>query len=388
MSLPLDGVRVLDLTQVMAGPFCTMILADLGADVVKIEPPATGDLTRRMGGAHMRMRGEDNAPFFALNRNKRSVTLDLKADSDRSEFHRLTRNADMVVESFRPGVARKLGVDYETLARIRSDLIYGSISGFGQTGPYAQRPGFDLIAQAMSGVMSVTGELDGKPVKSGIPISDLGAGLYCAVALLAAYIHRQRTGKGQRVETSLFDAAVGLSVWETAELWSSGRIPQPFGSAHRLSAPYQALKTGDGYLVVAAITERQWHKLCDVLGRPELAEDARFATNAARMANLTALVQELEASLARGTTTEWVDKLLAADVPAGPIQNYRQVFDDPHTLARSMLLEFEDPVEGTVPTLGFPFKLSETPARARRRPPRLGEHNDEVLGEDRLSAEP
>jgi formyl-CoA transferase len=387
MRLPLDDVRVLDLTQVMAGPFCTLLLADLGADVVKIEPPGTGDLSRRLGGAHMRMKGPDNAPFFALNRNKRSVVLDLKDDADRAAFHRLTRDADMVVESFRPGIARKLGVDYATLAGIRPDLIYGSVSGFGQSGPYAERPGFDLIAQAMSGVMSVTGEPGGKPVKCGIPISDLGAGLYCAVALLAAYIHRSRTGEGQHVETSLFEAAVGLSAWETSELWSSGRIPQPFGSAHRLSAPYQALKTGDGYLVVAAITERQWQRLCVELGRPELAEDPRFATNPARMSNLAMLVQELESALAHGTTTDWVERLLAADIPAGPIQNYAQVFEDPHTLARSMLVEIEDPIEGTVRTLGFPFKLGETPAQVRRRPPRLGEHNEEILGEIRARTE-
>jgi formyl-CoA transferase len=381
MQLPLHGIRVLDLTQVMAGPFCTMILADLGADVVKVEPPGTGDLSRKMGGARMRRRGADNAPFFALNRNKRSVVLDLKDEHDRARFLDLVSAADMVVESFRPGVARNLGIDYATLVQVRPDLIYGSISGFGQTGPYAGRPGFDLIAQAMSGVMSVTGEPDGVPVKCGIPISDLGAGLYCAVALLAACIHRDRTGQGQHVETSLFDAALGLSVWETAELWTTDEVPQPFGSAHRLSAPYQALRTSDGHLVVAAITEPQWQRLCDVIDRAALAGDPRFVTNAARMAHRSDLVAELETALASGTTQHWVARLLAADVPAAPIHNYRQVFDDPHTQAREMVVEVEHPTEGVVRTLGFPFKMSATPAAVRYPPPLLGQHTEAVIEE-------
>ena len=381
MRLPLDGLRILDLTQVMAGPFCTMLLADLGADVVKIEPPGTGDISRSMGGAGMQLAGDANAPFLALNRNKRSVVLDLKSEEGRQRFHRLVATADMVVESFQPGTVQKLGVDYDTLASIKPDLIYGSVSGFGQSGPYADRPGFDLIAQAMSGVMSVTGHAGGDPVKCGIPISDLGAGLFCALALLAAYIHRERTGEGQYVETSLFEAAVALSVWETAELWTTGEVPQAFGSAHRLSAPYQALRTRDGYLTVAAITEAQWKRLCEAIDRPALAADPRFKTNAERMVNSPALVEELEAALATGTTDEWVATLLAADVPAAPVHNYRQVFEDPHTRARAMMLEVDHPVAGLVRTLGFPFKLSATPARIRRPPPRLGEHTEEVLGE-------
>lgn len=365
----------------MAGPFCTMILADLGADVIKIESPGTGDISRRMGGARMKLKGADHAPFFALNRNKRSVVLDLKHEVDRESFYGLVRSADMVVENFRPGVTKRLEIDYERLALVRPNLIYGSISGFGQTGPYADRPGFDLITQAMAGVMSVTGEPGGNPVKCGIPISDLGAGLYCAVALLAAFVHRQRTGQGQHVETSLFEAALALSVWEAAEFWATGEVPRPFGSAHRLNAPYQALRTRDGYVVVAAITDRQWRRLCEVVGRPDLSEDARFVSNADRMANLAVLERELESAMAGGSTEQWVASLLAAGVPAGPIHDYRQVFDDPHTLARSMILDVDHPVEGRVRTLGFPFKLSETPARSRRPPPQLGEHTEEVLRE-------
>jgi crotonobetainyl-CoA:carnitine CoA-transferase CaiB-like acyl-CoA transferase len=379
MELPLDGIRVLDLTQVMAGPFCTMILADLGADVVKIEPPVTGDLSRRMGGARTQLAGGDHAPFLALNRNKRSVALDLRDGADRARFHRLVRTADMVVESFRPGVVERLGADYDTLAAIRPDLIYGSVSGFGGTGPYANRPGFDLIAQAMTGILSVTGEPGGAPVKCGIPVSDLGAGLYLAVALLSAHVHRQRTGRGQKVETSLFEAALALSVWETAELWATGEVPQPLGSAHRLNAPYQALRTRDGHLVMAALTERQWRRLCAVLERPDLAGDPRFTTNADRMSSRAALAQELEAVLVTRDTDDWVEKLLAADVPAGPILDYRAALADAHTHARSMVLELDHPTAGHVRTLGFPIKLSETPLRVRRPPPLLGEHTAEIL---------
>lgn len=379
--LPLEGVRVVDLTQVMAGPYSTMILADLGAEVIKIEPPGRGDLARRMGGAHMKGKGDDNAPFLALNRNKRSVVLDLKDEAGREAFRALVPTANIVVESFRPGVTKKLGVDYESLRELRPDLIYASVSGFGQSGPYATRPGFDLIAQGMSGIMSVTGEDGGNPVKCGIPVSDLGAGMFCAIAVLGAYIHWERTGEGQRVDTSLFEAAVALSVWETAELWSSDRVPQPFGSAHRLNAPYQALRARDGYLTVGAITPRQWAALCDVIERPGLAEDERFHSNDVRMKNRALLVDELEEALAAKTSEEWVAQLLEAGVPSGPINDYRKVCDDPHIKAREMVMEIDHPVEGRIRNLGFPYKMSGTPPRVRRPPPLLGEHTEEVFSE-------
>jgi crotonobetainyl-CoA:carnitine CoA-transferase CaiB-like acyl-CoA transferase len=377
-------MRVLDLSQVMAGPFCCQVLGDLGADVTKIEPPRTGDQARHAMG--FRMSGEDTAAFLAVNRNKKSVTLNLKETEGRQIFLELAGSADVLVENFRPGVTARLGVDYPALEEINPRLIYASISGFGQTGPYASRPGFDLIAQGMSGVMSVTGEVGGPPVKSGIPIGDLSAGLFCASGILAAYIAREETGRGQHIDTSLFEGALALSIWESAELWATGRVPQPFGSAHRLTAPYQALETRDGYLNVGGNNQRFWVGLCRVIGREDLIEDDRFATNQDRMANLDSLVTELESALKKRTTDEWVKALLSEGVPAGPIYDYQEVFEDPHTRAREMMVEMEHPVEGTVRGLGIPIKLSETPGRIRRSAPLLGEHTQPTLMELGYSA--
>jgi formyl-CoA transferase len=375
--LPLEKMRVLDLTQVMAGPFCCQLLADMGAEVTKVEPPGTGDQARQAMG--FKLKGDDTAAFLAVNRNKSSVTLNLKEDEAREVFYKLVRDADALVENFRPGVTKKLGIDYETLKEINPRLIYASISGFGQTGPYAMRAGYDLIAQGMSGVMSVTGEPGGPPAKCGIPIGDLSAGLFCAFGVLTAYIAREETGEGQYVDTSLFEGALALSIWETAELWSTGRIPQPFGSAHRLTAPYQALETGDGYINVGANNQRLWSRLCNALGREELIEDERFATNPDRMENRAELVEELERSTREKSTDEWIEILFEAGFPAGPIYNYEQVFEDPHTLAREMMVEMDHPVEGKVKGLGIPVKLSETPGRIRRAAPLLGEQTEETL---------
>jgi crotonobetainyl-CoA:carnitine CoA-transferase CaiB-like acyl-CoA transferase len=374
----LEDVRVLEMTQVMAGPFCGQVLADMGADVIKVEPPG-GDSTRRSLG--FRMGGDDTAAFLAVNRNKRSLTLDLKQPDHVTAFHRLAEQADVVLENNRPGVAARLGVDYETLREVNPRLVYASISGFGQTGPYAQRPGYDLIAQGLSGVMSVTGEPDGNPVKCGIPIGDLSAGLFCAVAILSALHARERTGRGQFVDTSLFEGALALSIWETAELWATGRTPAKLGSAHRLTAPYQALRTADGYITVGGNTQPLFQRLCTTLGVSQLVEDPRFATNDARMSNVTALVEELEAALAARTTDEWVAALVEGGVPCGPIHDYAEVFADPHTQARDMEVTVEHPVEGTVRALGIPVKLSDTPGAVRRPAPLLGQHTEEILRE-------
>lgn len=380
MMLPLEGVRVVDLTQVMAGPFCTMLLADLGADVIKVEPPG-GDLSRAMGGDRLQLRGHDRAPFLALNRNKRSVVLDLKEPAARERLFDLARTADVFVENFTPGVAERLGVGFAALQAINPRLVYASISGFGQTGPWSDRPGFDLIAQGMSGVMSVTGsESDaGEPVKCGVPISDLAAGLYAATGIQAALLARVRTGLGQRVETSLFEAALGFSVWEATEYWTTGEVPRPQGSAHRLSAPYQAFRAGDGWLTIAALTTNQWERLCDLLGRPELVVDPRCRSNDDRMAHRAFLAAEIEQALEERPVSEWVDRLLAAGVPCGPILNYGQVLAAPHTAARRMVEVVEHPVEGPVRTLGIPVKVGAGSAVARRSPPRLGEHTAGVL---------
>lgn len=383
--LPLDGIRVLDLTQVMAGPFCTMQLGDMGADVIKVEPPGTGDLSRSMGGAPLRLRGRDNAPFLALNRNKRSITLDLKDGGDRERFLSLVPTADVLVENFRPGVMARLGLGWEALSARNPRLIYASISGFGQDGPYADRPGFDLIAQGMSGVMSVTGTPGGEPVKCGVPIADLAAGLYATNGILAALVARATTGRGQYLETSLFESALALSVWESTEYWATGHAPHAMGSAHRLNAPYQVLPSSDGHLAIAAITDAQWRQLCRVVGRMQLAEDARFATNAGRMQHRDVLAAALGEAMAGDTTDAWVARLLAAGVPAGPIHDYAQVFADPHTQARGMVQVVDHPVEGAVNTLGFAVKLAGTPLRVRRPPPLLGEHTAEVLAESGIA---
>jgi formyl-CoA transferase len=361
-----------------------MILADLGADVIKIENPDRGDQTRKSWGYSVI--GEDSRAFLSLNRNKRSVTIDLKKEADRQKFLDLVRTADVVVENFRPGVAKRLGVDYEAVRRVNSRIIYASISGFGQTGPYAAYPGYDLIAQAMTGIMSVMGEPGGVPVKSSIPVADLGSGLFCAIGILAALTARGDDADGQYVETSLFEAALAMSVWESTEYWSTGESPEPLGSANRMSAPYQALATKDGYLTIGANNEKLWRKLCEVLGVPELETDPRFADNNLRMANRADLIPELEKHFALRSTDEWVVALLAEGVPAGPIRNYAYVLTtDPHVKAREMIASFEHPVEGTTLVLASPLKLSGTPVTVRTPPPLLGEHNDEVFAEMLLS---
>ena len=264
---PLARVRVLDVSQVMAGPFCTMMLADMGADVIKVEPPGTGDQTR--GSMGFKMKGSDSMGFLNLNRNKRSVTLNLKSAGGRAALHKLVETADVLVENYRPGVMKKLGCDYETLRRINPRLVYASISGFGQTGPWSQRPGFDLIAQAMAGVMSVTGHPGGPPVKAGVPVADIGCALFALYGILSAYIGARETGVGQYVDASLFEAAMAFSIWDTSEYWGTGRIPGPLGTANRMSAPYQAVRASDGYFVMGATNQKLWLLLCDLVGRPE-----------------------------------------------------------------------------------------------------------------------
>jgi crotonobetainyl-CoA:carnitine CoA-transferase CaiB-like acyl-CoA transferase len=382
----LDGVRVLDLTQVMSGPFCTMILADLGADVIKIENPDHGDQTRKSWGYSVV--GDDSRAFLSLNRNKRSVVLDLKQETGRELFLELAQTADVVIENFRPGVAERLGVGYEAVNAVNPRIVYASISGFGQTGPYAAYPGYDLIAQAMTGVMSVMGEPGGAPMKSAIPLADLGSGMFCAIGILAALLARGDGDEGQYLETSLFESALAMSVWESTEYWSTGESPKPLGSANRMSAPYQALATSDGHLTIGANNQKLWHILCSVLDAPELEHDQRFSDNNRRMDNRAALVAELEQRFVRKTTDEWVEQLLSAGVPAGPIRNYEQVLrDDPHVKARHMVTSFEHPVEGTTAVLGPAIKLSRTPARVVTPPPLLGQHTDEVLAELRKPAE-
>lgn len=375
----LQGVRVLELTHALAGPYCCMLLADMGADVIKIEPPGTGDYARKSMGSFVK--GEDGVGFLAVNRNKRGITLNLKSESGKAVFYDLIATADIVVENYRPGVVKKLEIDFERAQEVNPRIIYASISGFGQTGPYAERPGFDLIAQGMSGVMSVTGEKGGEPAKCGIPITDLAAALFCSSAILAAYIARGRTGQGCYIDTSLFEAALALSVWETSEYWATGEIPGPVGSAHRLAAPYQALRTKDGYITVGGNNEKLWTNACVAIGREDLLTEERYSSNIKRMENREALVADLEEALRKRTTAEWVEILLEAGVPAGPLYNYAETLADPHTIARNMTVEIEHPVEGRLSSLGFPVKFSEGGASIRTAAPLLGQHTEEVLAE-------
>jgi crotonobetainyl-CoA:carnitine CoA-transferase CaiB-like acyl-CoA transferase len=377
--LPLNGIRVLDISQVMAGPFCCMLLGDMGADVIKIEPPKTGDSTRHSMG--FRLKGGDSPGFLALNRNKRSIALDLKKPADRAVLHALVQTADVLVENARPGVAARLGIGYDELSAINPRLVYASISGFGQTGPWAQRPGFDLIAQAMSGILSSNGFPDMEPAKNSIAVADLGAGLFALYGILSALIGRGRTGQGQYIDASLFEAALGLSVWETTELWGTGKAPIPIGSANRMSAPYQAVMASDGWFVIGAANQKLWLTFLNVLGRSELQGDPRYRTNALRVENRLSLIEDLAPTFLTRTREEWVAALLAAGVPAAPILDYREATTSEQARARGMVQIAPHPVEGEFRMLGFPVKMRGTPQEVRLPPPLLDEHGEDIRRE-------
>ena len=372
----LSGVRVIDLTQVMAGPFCTMLLADLGADVIKIEPP-DGDMTRRMPGGV----GNDTPAYNAVNRGKRSVVLDLKTAEGRGIAARLAESADIFAENSRPGVMASFGLDYATLSARSPRLIYGSISGYGQTGPDRAKGGLDLIAQGVSGIMSVTGDAGGPPMKSGIPLTDLGAALFAATGILAALAHRDRTGVGQYVDTSLVEAGVALSVWEATEFFAGGGIPGPLGSAHRMVAPYQAIQCADGYITIGASNNKLFERLCEALGRPEWVRMPEYADNPSRVRNKAALAARIESVTVTQPRAHWLDECGRRDIPCGPINDYAAVFADPHIVAREMVVDVEHPTLGSMRALGSPIKMSATPPDVRRRAPRLGEHTEAVFRE-------
>jgi formyl-CoA transferase len=372
----LAGLRVVDLTQVMAGPFCTMLLADLGADVIKIEPP-NGDSTRTMPGAV----GTDSPSFNAVNRGKRSVVLNLKTKEGVDAVKVLARTADVFVENYRPGVMETLGLDYASLSAINPRIVYASISGYGQTGPDRNKGGFDLVAQGVSGIMSVTGEPDGAPVKSGIPLTDLGAGLFATVGILAALESRHRTGRGQQVDTSLLDAGVGLSVWESTQYFSGRGIPERLGSAHRMSAPYQAFRCADGFITIGGANDRTFHRICDVLGHPEWRDMPEFKTDGMRIRNRADLAARIEAITQTRPRAHWLALFEANNIPCGPINDYAQVFQDPQVVARELVVDVEHPTLGAIKALGSPIKLSATPPDVKRRAPLLGEHTSEVLAQ-------
>ena len=376
MPKALSGIRVIDVTQVMAGPFCGMIMADMGANVIKVEPPL-GDSARRMAGA----RGTESAAFNAVNRGKRGIVVDLKTKDGRDVVSRLAREADVLIENYRPGVMREFGLDYQTLRQSNAGLIYASISGYGQTGPSSAKGGFDLIAQGASGLMSITGEPGRPPVKCGVPLTDLGAALFALGGILAAIHYRTTTGLGQQVDTSLIEAGVALSVWEATEYFSGRGVPQPLGSAHRMSAPYQAIRCADGYITLGAANDKLFGRLCALLGHSEWSQDPAFASDTARVRNREDLASRIEAVMASAPSSHWLTLLEGQEIPCGPINTYAEALEDAHIKARQMVVETEHPTLGRIRTLGTPLKLSETPLVPGRPAPLLGQHTNQVLAE-------
>jgi crotonobetainyl-CoA:carnitine CoA-transferase CaiB-like acyl-CoA transferase len=374
---PLAGLKVIELAHVMAGPTCGLMLADMGADVIKVEKLPDGDDIRR--SIPPAIQGESVA-YLMMNRNKRGIAVDFKHTQGREIGRRLLGTADVVIENFRKGTLDRLGLGYDALREINPALIFCEISGFGRTGPYAERGGFDLIAQGMSGLMSITGEGPGRPpVKCGAPVTDITAGILAAMGVLAAYVHRLKTGEGQRVDASLFEAGIVHTYWQSAIALATGVAPGPLGSAHPLSAPYQAFETADGWITIGAANQSNWLKLTDALEASALKSDPRFVSNAARMANLPALVAALTPLLEQRTCADWLQRFEAAGVPAGPVLDVAQMHADPQTQAREMVVEVPHSRVGKTKTLGTPVKFSATPGGVRRGAPVLGEHTREVL---------
>jgi crotonobetainyl-CoA:carnitine CoA-transferase CaiB-like acyl-CoA transferase len=374
---PLAGVKVVEIAHIMAGPVCGLMLADLGADVIKVEKIPGGDDTRRTVPPKV---GDQSAAFMMMNRNKRGIAVDLKRPEGLEVLRRLLRDADVLIENHRRGTMERLGLGYEALARENPGLVYCSVSGFGRTGPYADRGGFDLIAQGMSGLMSITGEGPGRPpVKVGAPVTDITAGIIAAMGVLAAYVNRLKTGRGQIVDTSLFEAGIVHTYWQSAICLATGISPGAMGSAHPLNAPYQAYPTTDGWLNIGAANQNNWEKLCDAIGAAELKADPRFAQNAGRMANMAALNAILDTKFRTRSSADWLAILERAGVPAGPVLSIAEMHGDAQAQSRDMVPTVTHSTLGEVKTIGVPVKFTETPAAVRRGAPLLGEHTREVL---------
>jgi formyl-CoA transferase/CoA:oxalate CoA-transferase len=372
----LEGIKVLDLTRFLAGPYCSMILADFGAEVIKVERPGTGDGSRQWGPPFIQ--GE-SAYFLSINRNKKSITLNLQSEKGKTILHKMAASCDILIENFRPGTAQRLGADYATLSKINPKLIYCSISGFGQDGPYRRKPSYDIVAQAMGGLMSLTGEKGRPPVKIGVAISDIFAGMFATIGILGAVVTRNKMGRGQMIDVSLLDGIVSILSHQAGNFLASGVNPERLGSAHPTIAPYQAFKASDSYFVVAVGNDSLWKRFCQGLGLNELMKDTRFATNPDRVKNRDELTQILENLFVTKTSREWVELIEAAGVPCGPVLSLSEVFEDPQILHRRMVEEIQHPKAGKIKVLGVPIKMSDTPASIRTPPPTLGEHSKEVL---------
>jgi crotonobetainyl-CoA:carnitine CoA-transferase CaiB-like acyl-CoA transferase len=382
MAKALDGVRILDLSRVLAGPWATQLLGDLGAEVIKVEKPGEGDDTRHWGppyvqsadGAH-----REAAYFLSANRGKQSVAVNLGSPEGAALIRQLAAQCDVLVENFRVGGLARFGLDYASLREVNPGLVYCSITGFGQDGPYAERAGYDFVIQAMGGLMSVTGEAEGEPMKAGVALVDIMTGLYASNAILAALRHRDRTGEGQQVDLALLDVQVAVMANQALNYLATGRDPKRYGNAHPNIVPYQAFSTADGALTVAIGNDAQFRRLCEVMGAPELGTDARFAGNGDRVRNRDALIPLLQQIFSTAATAEWLARILPADLPAGPINSLREVFEDEQVKHRGLRLDLPHPDLGSVPGVASPIRLSETPVVAEAAPPPLGRHTREVL---------
>ncbi len=375
---PLAGMRVLELAQIMAGPTCGMMLADMGADVVKVEKLPGGDDARSYREPQI---NGVSAPFLMLNRNKRGIAVNLKHPQGCEILLRLVRNADVLTENYRRGTLEKLGLGYDVLSKVNPGLIYCAVSGYGRDGPLGDKGGFDLIAQGFAGLMAITGEPDRAPVKTGNPVADINAGILAVAGIAAAYAHKLQTGEGQIVDTSLLEAALQQTYWHAALHFATGASPGPSGSAHLLTAPYQAFRASDGWINIGGANQANWERIADVLGHSEWRDDPRFATNSARMENLDELASRMSAVLASRTKGEWIEAFDVAGVPVGPVHSIGEALGHPQTIARGMVVDLVHPQAGLTKALGSPIHFSQTPTRITRPAPMLGEHTREVLRE-------
>ena len=379
----LKGLTVLDCSQILAGPFCSMILADMGARVIKIEKPNGGDDIRKWGP----FKNGESVGFMNLNRNKESIVIDFKNPDGIEAMKTLVKKSDVILENYRTGTMEKLGLGYEDLKKLNKKIIYCSISGFGRTGPYAKRAGFDLVAQGMSGLMSITGHPNNPPAKVGVPVADLNTGMYALSAIEAAYINLLKNDKGQYIEVSLLESALAYTVWESTGYFYNEEIAEPLGSAHRVSAPYQAIRTKDGYLNIAAPNQSNWERLCDAIDRKDLLDNINFIDNTSRMKNIKNLETELEVTFMKKNRTQWIQILDKAGVPCGPINNIQEVWEDPQIKFRNMKVKTVHPKTGEVENIGFVAKFLENPSSIRTPSPLLGEHTEKVLSDFGFSKE-